>query len=249
LFYYNKFMTSFFPAKILKKIPMAQDQYFFTVEVPDEVRAAHKQPGQYVLFDVGDDDKYPMHHGESGWAGTITNRPGRKVWEFLVKDISARSKVISSMEPGDEFRISLPKGEGFNVREYRDMHILLACCGVAIASMRAIVEEILTSRKDWKDVYLFYGERHLYRFAFSEEMESWHSDDIKIFRSASKPDKESWRGNAEYIQDYFYREIGHNINLGSETIAVIAGKPDMVTGFADALNRWEFKGNISFLNR
>jgi len=80
-------------------------------------------------------------------------------------------------------------------------------------------------------------------------MEKWHSDNIKMFLSASRPDAESWRDRADYIQDYFYREVGHNIYLDNQTIAVIAGKPDMVTGFSDALQKREFKGEQVILNR
>ncbi|HDS29440.1 MAG TPA: hypothetical protein ENN67_00200 [Firmicutes bacterium] len=229
-------MTEFHTARVLSNEPIAEAQAFITLEVPREIISAHREPGQWV--DIVSGEMNP-------WHGTIANRPGRDRLDFLVKAVGERSGIISKLKPGDEIKISAPKGPGFPLNANRRCNVIMACCGVAVCAMRSLIEEILIARHDWRTVSLFYGERTADRFAFMEEMENWKENGIDIFLSASRPAEGTyWRGHVGYVQENLM-EIKPDIN---GTIAFLAGKDAMIDEVSSILSVMGMPPNRIFLN-
>jgi NAD(P)H-flavin reductase len=229
-------MPDLFPAKVIDRTPQAESQVMLILDIPREIWTRHTMPAQYI--DIFLPEIKP-------WRGTIASRPGQEFFEMLIKDVGDRSARVASLAPGNEIQISLPAGSGFPVLEYRKHNIILGASGVAVCAMRAVIQEILLARGDWKRVMLYYGERHSDRFALGEERERWREANIEVYLSASKPsDGTYWRGHTGYVQDFL---LANSPDI-SETVAFVAGKDRMVEEFSTALMRLGLPQNLIFLN-
>ena len=229
-------VSELYPARVLSNQPAAEAQVILELEVPRDVWAAHLQPAQYVDFVLP--DMLP-------WHATIANRPGREIFEFLVKDVGDRSHRIGSLVPGDEMQITLPMGEGFPVNAYRKIDIIMAASGVAVCAMRAVIEEILLARLEWHKIMLFYGERTADRFAFVEERERWREAGIDVHLSASRPSGGThWLGHTGYVQDRIMQMEPET----RDAVAFIAGKDGMIEGTKTAFSRLNLPENRIILN-
>lgn len=229
-------MSETYPASVIEKKPIAEAQVLLTVDVPVEVWSEYIRPSQYVDFILPD---------TKPWHATIASRQGQPFFEFLVKDVGERSHKASMLEPGDEFEITKPMGEGFPLLAHRRHNLILAACGVAICAMRPVIQDILLARNDWHRVMLFYGERTADRFAFIDEQEFWRESSIEVHLIASRPAEGTrWKGHVGWVQDLI-----HEIRPDTErTVAFVAGKDEMIAGVRDALARMNLPENLVFTN-
>ncbi|MCX6645024.1 MAG: hypothetical protein NTY09_01495 [bacterium] len=229
-------MPDLFTAKVESIAPMAEDQFFLLIDVPKEIWKEHRQPSQYIEISVP---------GHKPWRGTIANRTGQEFFEILVKDKGGRSHTIASLQPNDLIRISKPMGAGFPIHAHRNFNIILACSGVAICSMRPVIQEILLARGEWGRVSVFYGERTDLHIAFRQEQERWREAYIDVYLSASRPSEGIyWKGHVGYVQDYLM-EIRPEIR---NSVAFLAGHDEMIQGFSDVLLRMGMPMNMIILN-
>jgi sulfhydrogenase subunit gamma (sulfur reductase) len=229
-------MPDLFTATVESIIPMAEGQFFLTLVVPKEVWKEHRQPSQYIEISIP---------GHEPWRGTIANRTGQEFFELIVKDKGGRSHHIASLQPNDLIQISKPMGVGFPIHEFKNFNIILGCTGVAICSMRPVIQEILLARGVWGRVSLFYGEKTDLHIAFKEEQERWREAYIDVYLSASRPSAGIyWKGHVGYVQDYLM-EIRPEIR---NTVAFLAGHDEMVEDFTDVLMRMGMAMNMIILN-
>lgn len=209
-------MSELFPAKVTQKVPAAESQFLMSLEVPREVWVAHNQPAQFVDFVLPE---------IKPWRATIANRPGRELFDFIIKEKGERSTRIASLNPGDEVKITKPQGFGFPILAYRGHDVILITCGVAIAAMRAVIQEILLSRWDWANVSLFYGERTADKFVLFEEREKWREAGIDIYLSVSRPAEGTyWNGHVGWVQENILR-LRPNVLRAA---VFVAGRDDMI---------------------
>ncbi len=208
----------------------------FVMDVPTDVWSEHIYPAQYVELVL--EDMEP-------WHATIASRPGQPFFEFLVKDVGERSHRISSLEVGDEIGISKPKGKGFPLLAHRKHNLLMVCCGVAICAMRPVIQDVMLARSDWMRVMLFYGERTADRIVFPDEQEKWREMRIETFLSASHPAEGTyWRGHVGWVQDHIVEIMPET----EQTVAFLAGKPEMIEEVSSLLGRMNMPPNRVFLN-
>jgi len=179
---------------------------------------AHRRPGQVVKLHAGS--------GEAYFA--LASAPARDATvDLLVKrGGKVADAAVADAVPGTSLLVSAPFGKGFAFEEALGRHVLLFAAGSGIAPIRSLVQHILSHRKDFSRVTLFYGQRLGRDFAYQEEHMSWERGGVRVVLCPSRED-EAWPGVRGRVQ-----VVAHSLGFGGSppevSVAFVCGMTAMV---------------------
>src|SRR5262249_22070955 len=99
-----------------------------------------------------------------------------------------------------------------------------------VGPMRAVIQAVLASRRDFKDVVLFHGQRSQKDFAFAREHDEWQKEGVGIVRVVSR-DEEGAPRLAGYVQ---HALLEHRPDVG-DADAFLAGMKGMLAPVTESL--------------
>jgi ferredoxin-NADP reductase len=140
-----------------------------------EVSACHARPGQFVRVRLAAVDK-PV---EKTFA--LASEPGAPELELLYK-----AESLPHVPTGQTIQVGAPQGKGFPVEDHEDQHLILCAAGTGIAPLRAVVRTVLPTRERFGQIILFYGQRTMTHFAYSDEHEEWTRRGVELHLVASE---------------------------------------------------------------
>jgi sulfhydrogenase subunit gamma (sulfur reductase) len=132
-------------------------------------------------------------------------------------------------------RVEAPFGRGFPVEEARSRDVLLFAAGAAIAPVRALVQDVLAHRADFRRVTLFYGQKRGVDFAYLREHAIWEAGGVKVVLCPSR-EGEAWPGVRGRVQEVA-RSLAFGGSLPGESVAFVCGMTAMVSDVKATLSR------------
>jgi NAD(P)H-flavin reductase len=120
-------------------------------------------------------------------------------------------------------------GKGFPLDKARGRKLLLFATGSGISPIRSVIQAILTDRKDFPDVTLYFGVRTPSSFPYSEDLAAWREAGIKVIQTVSQPGESGWTGLTGYVQAH----IGDERLDGA--VAFLCGQKTMVAAVTEGL--------------
>jgi NAD(P)H-flavin reductase len=232
----------FFPVKHLLSTADCRGLKRLTVQVPREVAAQYKTPGQYVRIRPVDGNKKVSYYA-------ITNTPALSALEdpsrfiFLVKDVESNQYLLST--PTVELEMSFPLGKGFQIQQSidqimlncaidgpRQITIIVAATGSAVAPIISTLEHIIEFNVSVPiKVFLYFGSQtshHIPQLLIEKLSYFKHKSDqldvtfVPVF-SRLPPDLSGFEQG--YVQSILEKEIKERkLNLSSTTLALVCGQ-------------------------
>lgn len=161
-------------------------------DVPAEVLAAYKTPGQYVQIREGD--------GKPGFFAVACG-PGRGTLEFLIKRGTPLADLLTAKRPGETLQIAAPAGKGYPLESARGHDLYLCGVGSGIAPLRAVVHAVLQDRDAFGAVKFYYGARKREDFPYADELSAWLARGVEVTRVCSQPEPGTWNSAVGRIQN------------------------------------------------
>ncbi len=138
------------------------------LQVPTEVTAEYRTPGQYVVLSQGEEKSF----------FAIASAPNDAGLHLLVKDQPGLAARICALQPGEEIECSPAQGKGFQLDEGRDTHLF--SMGSGISPFRALIEHHINGGFKSSGLTLWQGCLDREHLPFSEDIARWESQGINI---------------------------------------------------------------------
>jgi NAD(P)H-flavin reductase len=180
--------------------------------------ASHVIPGQVV--------KLRAPSGEAYFALASAPSPDGTADLLVKRGGKIADEVILAAAPASRLETSAPFGKGFPIAEAEGRDLLLFAAGSGIAPIRALLQHVLSHRRRFGRVTLFYGQRRGADFAYRAEHLDWERNGVRVVLCPSDAD-EAWPGVRGRVQ-----EVARALALGgsdpSGTEAFVCGMTAMV---------------------
>ena len=222
-------------ARINKIRELSPTEKLFTIELPAGYSLDNK-PGQFVEVSLMGIGEAPI---------SISSSPSRSngAFEICVRRTGDLTNVLHTLNEGDTVGIRGPFGRGFPYERFRGKDILFVPCGLGLAPMRSLINQVLDERGKFGKVTILYGSRSPELLLFKEELDEWGKrDDIDLHLTVDQGD-DHWDGNIGVITTLFPQIEVYARN----TVAVVIGPP-VVYKFVliELLGKGITEGNIWF---
>ena len=204
------------PATVKKVQDLCHDTKSFILETEQPLKY---QAGQFVMLNIPYKDTHVRR------AYSIANRPEKKQIELCLNFVPSgkASHFLFHIKPNETVMIDGPYGI-FKLK-HNTNDKLFVCTGTGVAPLRAMIQELLSSKENKSKITLVFGERTetelLYKKEF-EELKKTHKN-FTYVPTLSKPHKD-WKGEKDYVQYVIQKYI----NNAQTTDAYICGMKEMV---------------------
>jgi len=230
-----------------------------SVEIPADVAAEYKVPGQYVqVRPEGDDNAQPIFlaiaspptAGADEAAG-----PTSTTFEFLIKKTD-NNDWITDIAPSACVDVSQVLGNGFPTAEnmegfkydFPTQNVLLFASGSGIAPIRAAIESgqmgVNPPGKGGRTARLYYGVSTPGDMPYAEKFAQWEMAGFQVVPVVSRPEdaKQEWLGRTGYVQNALEED---GVPVPRNSAALLCGVKGMVESVKDLLsNAGVFEGRI-----
>ena len=215
-----------------------------TIHVPRQatIKKIQKLTEAETLFELGLVDKKPLGHkpgqfvelsifgvGEAPFG--ISSPPSDDdTFELVVRKVGSVTSKLFSLQVGDSVGIRGPLGNGFDVQQFEDKHIIFVSGGTGMIPMRSLIKYCLDTknRDKYKYIKVLYGAKRPCDVLFQEEITSWEQvNDVTCKLTVDTcQDGECWVGSVGLITALFPKLQVERIDP-KNTMAVIIGPPVM----------------------
>jgi NAD(P)H-flavin reductase len=185
------------------------------LEVPSEVAAAYRTPGQYVTVHAASGAE------AKGTILVIASAVGEARGFELLVNPAAADKL--KLEDGAQVEIDPPAGKGFSLDGTEGRDVLLFGVGTGIAALRPVVEALRARRSAVKSVTLFAGAHSAEEHPYRRDEESWRRDGVRVVRAVSRP----------WVQELFEK----NPMPLDNAVAYLCGMKAMIEGTSAVLTK------------
>ncbi len=220
---------TFFPVPVLEawdETPMLRG---LRLGLTPELAKQHVAPGQVVQLRAAG--------GEPGYFALASPPAAAERAELLLKRGGrVADAVIGAASEGAELHVSAPQGKGFAVEDVAGRDVLLFATGSGISAIRALLHQLLSDRTGHGKILLYYGQRDLTDFAYTDDWDDWRRAGLQLVPVASRPGP-GWNGATGHVQDVASAG-GFGGVQPERALAYLSGVPGMVEGVRAALARF-----------
>lgn len=163
----------------------------FRLVVRHDAPDSYKIPGQYAVISAT---------GFKGGYFSMASSPGED-WLFLIKKDSPLSQHLSTLKAGDVIDVSPAQGKGFNLKACEGRDVYCFAGGTGITPIRPCIRAMLSDRKKYGAIHLFFGVRSAEDFYFQEEFEDWKKAGVTITQTV-EPAHPAWTGKTGFVQSH-----------------------------------------------
>jgi predicted ferric reductase len=206
-----------------------------TVEITPLEKDLEHRPGQfaYVLFNS---EKVPReeHHF------TVASKPGKKGFEFTIKDVGDFTSKIERLEEGETAKVEGPYGS-FTNEDTEGPYTFIAG-GIGITPLMSMIRTM--DGGDTPETKLIYGNRTLEDIVFREELEELEEENswLSVEHVLSDEERESFRSG--FIDEKVLEE-----ELIEDSEVFLCGPPPMMGAVLEALDNLEINRDRIHLER
>ncbi len=216
-------------------LDLTPDVKLLRLQLPDdEARASFNyKPGQFAFVSA-------FGVGESPFClSSCANSEG--ILEFALRKVGTVSSAIQEMETGARIGVRGPFGNNFPLERYKGKNILIIGGGIGMAPLRPLINTLLKSRKDYKEILIVNGARSPQDLVFVGEMDTWKENEARVELTVDKGDS-SWTGRVALIP-----QVVEELKPSSQNaVAITCGPPIMIRFVLAALKKLGFKDNQIF---
>jgi len=148
----------------------------FTLERP---RGFNFGAGQFVIISLPGVGEAPI---------SICSDPNKKkIFEICAREVGKVTEELHGLKKGDRIGIRGPYGHGFPIELAEKRNLLLVAGGLGLEPFRPAILEIVTHRKNYQKVQIFYGAKTEEDLLFRDEYDLWLKNDIDFNLCLDKP--------------------------------------------------------------
>lgn len=187
-------------------------------------RVAFDQPvvgGQFVQVSIPTIGECPISISDFG-EGYI---------DMTIRHVGKVTNVIKELKKGDSLYLRGPYGNGFDLENYKDKHLIVAAGGTGLAPIKKIIEYYYSNVDQLKAFDLLMGFRSPKDILFKDRIDAWANLSKMNVTLTVDQAQQNWDGKTglitQFIPELFIPDL-------SQVQVVIVGPPMMMKFTAQA---------------
>jgi NAD(P)H-flavin reductase len=191
--------------------------FFWHFEDP-LAQAAFRQfrPGQFAqmsLFGVGE------------FPASLPPSPTEDEVFFTIRQVGACTAALHRLQPGDQFAVRGPYGNGFPMEDYAGKNLVFVAGGIGLIPLRSCIIYALAHRERYRRIQIYYGAKTPHELMYLPNLRAWEQAagvecHLTVDRAA-----EGWKGHVGVVGSLFKRP-GVQVPVDN-TVAFVCGPPIM----------------------
>lgn len=162
-----------------------------------------------------------------------------KFIDILLKNAGNLSSQIFKMKTNESISIRGPYGNGFPIEKIKNKNIIIIAGGTGIAPVASFIEYIDKNRKDFKDIFIYFGFRDDKNILLKDRINKYKKKfKLRIALSETRI-HEYEKGFVQDIMDKHKPET-------ENTVALLCGPEPMMYAVTQELKKLEIKNNNIF---
>lgn len=199
----------------------------------EATKAFSYKPGQFAFVSA-------FGVGESPFCLSSCANP-EGILEFALRKVGTVSSALQEMDLGSRIGVRGPFGNNFPLEKFRGKNILIIGGGIGMAPLRPLINTLLKSRTDYREILIVNGARSPQDLVFVSEIDGWKQKEARVELTVDKGDS-SWTGRVALVPS-----VVEELKPPSENaVAITCGPPIMIRFVLVALKKLGFKENQIF---
>lgn len=164
--------------------------------------------------------------------------------DLLVKNAGGVTSKLSELRKGDSVFIRGPYGRGFPLEEVKGKNLILVAGGTGIAPVTCLIEYVEKNRKDFSDVFIYFGFRNEDYILLKDRINKW-SKKFKVTVCLDEKIRKEKNKNKGNYKKGFVHEVMKSERLSvknpENTCAFMCGPEIMMKAVSSELNKLGIK--------
>ncbi len=183
--------------------------------------AMDPQPGQFIEVSVPGVGECPL---------ASCSFDGKYV-DILVRNAGNVTTALFDLKKKDALFIRGPYGKGFPLAQLKKKNLIMIAGGTGIAPVTSLIEYVEKHRREFKEVFIYFGFRDEAHVLLSDRIEKWKKKfHVHVGLSNDVLTHKYERGYVQEIMEKHKPKVEH-------TVALLCGPETMMGGVTLELNR------------
>jgi NAD(P)H-flavin reductase len=202
--------------RVTDEIAEVKTFHWHFVDAADQEAFGRFRPGQFAqvsLFGVGE------------FPASLPPSPTEGENFFTIRQVGSCTAALHRLEPGDEFAVRGPYGNGFPMEAYYGRNLVFVAGGIGLIPLRSCIVYALAHREKYGSIQIFYGSRSPRDLMYVPNLRAWEaSAGVECYLTVDKG-TDGWTGNVGVVGTLF-KKPGVRIPV-ENTTAFVCGPPVM----------------------
>lgn len=194
--------------KILDVKPETEIDYTFTLEYSKPLLG-----GQFLQLSIPGVGEAPI---------SISDFEENRL-DMTIRKVGKLTDEIFNLEAGDFLYARGPYGNGFNLDDYKDDHLIVIAGGTGLAPVKSIIKHFINNQSQVKSLQVLLGFKSPNDILFKETIKAW-SENAKVTLTVDNGD-ENWEGKTGLITKYI---SDLDVSDVKNTKVIVVGPPIMM---------------------
>lgn len=174
------------------------------------------RPGQFAQVSIFGAGEFPA---------SLPPSPTEDATFFTVRQVGTCTAALHRLQPGDEFGVRGPYGNGFPMDQYRGRNLVFVAGGIGLIPLRSCIVYALAHREHYGRIQIFLGARTPRDLMYRDNLRDWaQSAGLECHLTVDRPDP-GWTGNVGVVGSLF-KKPGVDVPV-RDTTAFVCGPPVM----------------------
>jgi NAD(P)H-flavin reductase len=202
--------------RVVCEIPEVKTFYWHFQEVAEQKAFQRFRPGQFAqvsLFGVGE---FPT---------SLPPSPTEQETFFTVRQVGSCTSALHRLNPGDQFAVRGPYGNGFPMEQYYGKNLVFVAGGIGLIPLRSCIVYALNQRDKYEHIQIFHGAKTPKELMYADNLREWEqAPGVECYLTVDHP-SDGWKGNVGVVGSVF-KKPGVQVPV-ENTIAFVCGPPVM----------------------
>ena len=202
--------------RVVDEIAEVKTFYWHFLDGDDQRQFRQFRPGQFAqvsLFGVGE---FPL---------SLPPSPTEDQTFFTARQVGSCTSALHRLQPGDQFAVRGPYGNGFPMTDYHGKNLVFVAGGIGLIPLRSCIIYALAHREKFRRIQIFLGARTPRDLMYREDLREWErSAGVECHLTVDRA-ADGWKGDVGVVGALF-KKPGVEVPV-DDTVAFVCGPPVM----------------------
>ena len=202
--------------RVVTEIPEVKTFYWRFQDPVEQQAFRHFRPGQFAQVSL---------YGVGEFPTSLPPSPTEDETFFTVRQVGSCTSALHRLQPGDQFAVRGPYGNGFPMEEYAGKNLVFVAGGIGLIPLRSCIVYALKNRDRYRRIQIFHGAKTPKELMYVANLQQWQqTPGVECYLTVDRA-ADGWTGNVGVVGSLFKKP---GVELPVEnTIAFVCGPPIM----------------------
>jgi NAD(P)H-flavin reductase len=202
--------------RVVSEIPEVKTFYWRFADPAAQQAFKRFRPGQFAQVSLWGAGEFPA---------SLPPSPTEAETFFTIRQVGSCTAALHQLQPGDQFAVRGPYGNGFPMEEYFGQNLVFVAGGIGLIPLRSCIVYALAHRDQYQRIQIFLGAKTPTELMYVANLREWSQTPgvechLTVDRAA-----DGWTGHVGVVGSLF-KQPGVQVPV-ENTTAFVCGPPIM----------------------